>query len=89
TDQLIFAIDFDLWAEHTVKVMPASDEDIINIDYISYLAIEKEEIREYSGFLYAIFILPGVIIIALIGAAIADYTAKKKRNKNRFAPTQN
>ena len=89
TDQLLFAIDFDLWAEHTVKVMPASDEDIINIDYITYLAIEKEEIREYSGFLYAVFILPGVIIIALIGAAIADYRVKKKRNKSKFGSAQN
>lgn len=85
TDQLLFAMDFDLWAEHTVKVMPASDEDIINIDYITYLAIEKEEIREYSGFLYAVFILPAVIIIALVGAAIADYRVKKKRNKSKFS----
>ncbi|MDE5756803.1 MAG: hypothetical protein K2I23_06915 [Clostridia bacterium] len=88
TDQLLYAIDFDLWAEHTVKVMPASDDDIINIDYISYLAIEKEEIREYSGFLYAVFILPAVIIVALAGAAIADFREKRKRNKSKVAPTE-
>lgn len=85
TDQLLYAIDFDLWAEHTVKVMPASDGDIINIDYISYIAVEKEEIREYSGFIYGIIILPAVIIIALIGAAIADFREKRKRNANKFA----
>ncbi|MDE6276220.1 MAG: hypothetical protein K2M75_06770 [Clostridia bacterium] len=80
TDQLLYAIDFDLWAEHTVKVMPATDNDVINIDYISYLAIQKEEIREYSGFIYGIIVLPAVIIIALLGAAIADFREKRKRN---------
>lgn len=85
TDQLLYAIDFDLWAEHTVKVMPASDNDIINIDYISYLAVEKEEIRQYSGFIYGIIILPAVIIIALVGAGIADYREKKKRNSKKLS----
>ncbi len=85
TDQLLYAIDFDLWAEHTVKVMPASDNDIINIDYISYLAVEKEEIRQYSGFIYGIIILPAVLIIALVGAGIADYREKKKRNSKKLS----
>ena len=26
TDQLLFAMDFDLWAEHTVKLMPSGDD---------------------------------------------------------------
>ncbi len=84
TDQLLFAMDFDLWAEHTVKLMPSGDDDIINIDYISYIAIEKEEIREYSGVLYAVFIIPAIIIVALVCAVIADYREKKKRNAKRF-----
>lgn len=80
TEQLLYAIDFDLWAEHTVKIMPESDDDIINIDYISYIAIEKEEIREYSGFIYGIIILPVIIAVALAGAAIADFREKRKRS---------
>lgn len=84
TDQLLFAIDFDLWAEHTVKIMPASNDDKINIDYISYIPVETEEIREYSGFIYGIIALPSAIAIALVGAAIADYRTKKKRNAKKF-----
>ena len=52
--------------------------------YISYIAIEKEEIREYSGVLYAVFIIPAIIIVALVCAVIADYREKKKRNAKRF-----
>ncbi len=85
TDQLLFAIDFDLSAEHSVKVMPHSDKDKINVDYISYIPIVKEEIREYTGFLYGAIAIPVIIIIALVGAAIADSVDKKKRKKRQFS----
>ncbi|MDE6189072.1 MAG: hypothetical protein K2G37_02130 [Clostridia bacterium] len=78
TDQLLFAIDFDTNAEHSVKVMPASKDDIINLDYISYIPAQEEQMKSISGVLYYALIIPAVIIVLLLIAAIADYSAKKK-----------
>lgn len=86
TDQLLFAIDFDLSAEHSIKLMPHSDKDKINLDYISFIPIEKEEFREYSGVLYGAIAIPVIIAIALVCAAIADYVEKKKRKKGAQKP---
>lgn len=79
TDQLLFAIDFDTSMEHSIKAMPASKEDVINFDYISYIPVEDEEIQSVTGVLYYALIIPGVIIIVLIGAAIADYREKRRK----------
>lgn len=81
TDQLLFAIDFDTYTEHSVKVMPASKEDMINLDYISYIPVEVEEIKSIGGVLYYVLIIPGVIAVALICAALADLHSKKKVKK--------
>lgn len=84
TDQLLFAMDFDLSAEHSIKLMPHKIDDKINVDYISYIPIVKEEIREYTGFLYGVLAIPGIIVIVLICAVIADSAEKKKRNAKKF-----
>ena len=80
TDQLIFAIDFDYPMEHSIKVMPAGNDDVINIDYLAYIRVEEESIDQNMGVLYYVLIIPAAIIIALIGAAIADRVSKKKKN---------
>lgn len=80
TDQLLFAIDFDTYMEHSIKAMPASKEDKINFDYISYIPVEEEEIKSVSGVLYYALIIPGVIVIVLLGAAIADFRSKHRKN---------
>lgn len=89
TDALLFAIDFDYSLEHSIKIMPSSNEDIINIDYISYIPVEKEEIAQNTGKLYYALIIPAVIVLALIGAYIADRVKKNKStNKNQNAVTK-
>jgi len=80
TDQLIFAIDFDYPMEHSIKVMPAGNDDVINIDYLAYIRVEEESIDQNMGVLYYVLIIPAAILIALIGAAIADRVSKKKKN---------
>ena len=82
TDQLLFAIDFDTSMEHSIKAMPATKDDIINFDYISYIPVEDEEIKSVSGVLYYALIIPGVIVVVLIGAAIADFKSKRRKNEN-------
>ena len=82
TDQLLFAIDFDTSMEHSIKAIPAGKNDIINFDYISYIPVDEEEVKPIGGVLYYALIIPGVIIIALLGAAIADYVSKRKKNKS-------
>ncbi|MDE7337236.1 MAG: hypothetical protein K2N32_03890, partial [Clostridia bacterium] len=79
TDQLLFAIDFDTSKEHSIKAMPSSKDDLINFDYISFIPVDEEEVKDIGGVLYYVFIIPGVILIALAGAAIADYTVKVRR----------
>jgi hypothetical protein len=83
TDQLLFAIDFDTSKEHSIKAMPSSKTDLINFDYISFIPVNEEEVQDISGVVYYIFIIPGVILIALTGAAIADFRVKARRNNNK------
>lgn len=81
TDTLLFAIDFDIVKEHSIKIMPASKDDIINVDYISYIPEKEEELVNNTNSLYLVLIIPAVISIALAGAAIADKIKKDKSKK--------
>ena len=83
TDQLLFAIDFDTSMEHSIKAMPATKNDLINFDYISYIPVDQEEVKSIGGVLYYALIIPGVIVIVLLGAAIADRVSKAKKNKGK------
>lgn len=81
TDTLLFAIDFDSWREHSIKVMPAGKEDMINVDYISYIPVEEEELAKNVQSFYYVLIIPAVIALALLGAWIADRVHKNKSHK--------
>lgn len=81
TNTLIFAIDFDTSREHSVKIMPKGKDDKINLDYITYIPVKQENPVKNTNALYYILIIPGVIAIALIGAAIADKIKKNKARK--------
>ncbi|MDE5991099.1 MAG: hypothetical protein K2H36_05905 [Clostridia bacterium] len=83
TDQLLFAIDFDTNMEHSIKAMPASKTDVINFDYISYIPVEEEQVKPIGGVLYYALIIPGVIVVVLLGAAIADRVSKTKKVRKR------
>lgn len=78
TDTLLFAIDFDLTKEHSIKIMPSGKDDIINVDYISYIPEKEEELINNTSSLYYVLIIPAVIAIALLGAWIADRVSKNK-----------
>ena len=88
TDQLIFAIDFDYPMEHSIKVMPAGNDDVINIDYLAYIRVEEESIDQNMGVLYYVLIIPAAIIIALIGAAIADRVSNVCNTRGRYLSTR-
>lgn len=81
TNTLIFAIDFDTSREHSVKIMPAGKEDVINLDYISYVPESEEELNADTDSLLYVLIIPAVIAVALIGAAIADAVKKRKSRR--------
>lgn len=78
TDTLLFAIDFDSSREHSVKIMPSGKEDIINVDYISYIPVQEEELAQNTQSFYYVLIIPAVIAVALLGAWIADRVHKNK-----------
>lgn len=81
TNTLIFAVDFDTSREHSVKIMPAGKEDVINLDYITYIPETEEDINANTDSLLYALIIPAVIAVALIGAAIADAVKKSKSRK--------
>lgn len=81
TNTLIFAVDFDTSREHSVKIMPKEKDDVINLDYITYVPVKEEPISPDTDTLLYVLIIPGVIAVALIGAAIADLVNKRKAKK--------
>lgn len=81
TNALIFAIDFDTTREHSIKIMPAEKGDVINLDYISYIPETEEEINANTDSLLYALIIPAVIAVALIGAAVADVVKKRKSRR--------
>ena len=61
--------------------MPAEKGDIINLDYISYIPETEEEINANTDSLLYALIIPAVIAVALIGAAVADVVKKRKSRR--------
>lgn len=79
----VFSVEFKSAGKHTIRIVPSSNDDIINLDYFTVLYAEQEEVAPETGNLWYFAIIPAVLLVVFgVCAAldIADRRNKKRKN---------
>lgn len=79
SEQLVLEYNFEKEGLHTIKLVPHGSVDIINVDYITVIENEEQNVDKNFYNLWYLIIIPVVLLVALTICIIADIRVKKKR----------
>lgn len=78
----VFGVEFDEPGNHRIRIVPSSDDDIINLDYFTVVYAEQKEAAPEVGNLWYFAIIPTALIaifVVCLALDIADRRGKKRR----------
>ena len=85
----VFSVEFKSAGKHTIRIVPASNDDIINLDYFTVLYAEQQEAAPETGNLWYFAIIPAaLLVIFAICAALDIADRRNKKHKKAQAATQ-
>ncbi len=77
----VFSVTFDSPGKHKIRIVPSSNDDIINLDYFSVVYAEQQEAAPEVGNLWYFAIIPAAILVIFTICVVLDVV--DKRNKKR------
>lgn len=77
----VFSIDFSNPGKHTIRIVPSSNNDIINLDYFTVVYAEQHEVAPDTGNLWYFAIIPAALLVIFAICAALDIA--DRRNKKR------
>ena len=77
----VFSVEFRSAGKHTIRIVPSSNDDIINLDYFAVMYAEQQEAAPETGNLWYFAIIPAALIVIFAICAVLDIA--DRRNKKR------
>lgn len=77
----VFSIEFENPGKHTIRIVPSSNDDIINLDYFTVLYAQQQEAAPETGNLWYFAIIPAALLVIFSICAALDIA--DRRNKKR------
>lgn len=77
----VFSVEFESPGKHTIRIVPSSNDDIINLDYFTVVFAEQEEAAPEVSNLWYFAVIPAALLAILIVCAVLDIA--DRRNKRR------
>ena len=78
----VFSVEFQEPGKHTIRIVPSSNDDIINLDYFTVLYAEQEEASPEVGNLWYFAIIPAVLIVMFAVCAALDIADRRKKKRS-------
>ena len=79
----VFSIDFNTAAKHTIRIVPSSNDDIINLDYFSVVYAEQHEATPEVGNLWYFAIIPAALAAVFAVCAALDISERRKKKRKK------
>lgn len=79
----VFSIEFQQPGKHTVRIVPASNDDVINLDYFTVVYAKQDEVPPEVGNLWYFSIIPAFLIVVFIVCLCLDIADKRNKKKKK------
>lgn len=80
----VFSIDFASPGKHRIRLVPSSNDDIINLDYFTVVYAEQEEASPEVGNLWYFAIIPAALLAVFAVCAVLDII-DRHNNRRKLA----
>ena len=80
----VFSIDFASPGKHRIRLVPSSNDDIINLDYFTVVYAEQEEAGPEVGNLWYFAIIPAALLAVFAVCAVLDII-DRRNNRRKLA----